>query len=227
MEFDWTPAKCAKNIAERGIDFADVYVGFADPGRKVVRDNRKDYGEARYNMLAKVNGRVFTSPSPNAARSPRSFPHARQTNGSNGVMAKAKVRAVLVDGQAYQKKSDGSLVPLKGKTDWKRLDRQTSAKVEEIADSDPEGAPMSDVEWARAEIVRPEKVAVGIKLDSDVLDWFKGQGKGYQTRINTVLRRFYEVQRKSGRSDRRQRDMGLDTLAPKKTGSPAKAVKRR
>jgi len=59
MEFDWNPAKCAKNIAERGIDFADVVVGFADPGRKVVKDTRKDYGEVRYNMLAKVSGRVF------------------------------------------------------------------------------------------------------------------------------------------------------------------------
>jgi uncharacterized DUF497 family protein len=34
-------------------------VGFADTGRKVVKDTRKDYGEARYNMLAKVNGRIF------------------------------------------------------------------------------------------------------------------------------------------------------------------------
>jgi uncharacterized protein len=59
MEFDWNPAKCAKNIVERGIDFADVIVGFADPGRKVAKDARKDYGEARYNMLAKVDGRVF------------------------------------------------------------------------------------------------------------------------------------------------------------------------
>jgi hypothetical protein len=59
MEFDWNPAKCAKNITEHGIDYADVVVGFADPGRKVAADTRKDYGEARYNMLAKVNGRVF------------------------------------------------------------------------------------------------------------------------------------------------------------------------
>jgi uncharacterized DUF497 family protein len=36
-----------------------VLVGFIDPARKVVRDDRKDYGEVRYNMLAKVNGRVF------------------------------------------------------------------------------------------------------------------------------------------------------------------------
>ncbi len=59
MEFDWNPAKCGKNITDRGIDFADVLVGFIDPARKVVRDDRKDYGEVRYNMLAKVNGRVF------------------------------------------------------------------------------------------------------------------------------------------------------------------------
>ena len=36
-----------------------MLVGFIDPARKVVRDDRKDYGEVRYNMLAKVQGRVF------------------------------------------------------------------------------------------------------------------------------------------------------------------------
>jgi uncharacterized protein (DUF4415 family) len=35
-------------------------------------------------------------------------------------------------------------------------------------------------------------------LDNDVLGWFKSQGKGYQTRINTVLRRYYEAHRKAG-----------------------------
>jgi uncharacterized DUF497 family protein len=59
MEFNWNPAKCAKNIAERGIDFADVVVAFADPMKKVAKDDRKDYGEERFNMLAKVEGRVF------------------------------------------------------------------------------------------------------------------------------------------------------------------------
>ena len=59
MEFDWDPAKRARNIDERGIDFVDVVPGFADPARKVIRDDRKDYGETRFNMLAKVEGRVF------------------------------------------------------------------------------------------------------------------------------------------------------------------------
>jgi uncharacterized protein (DUF4415 family) len=144
-------------------------------------------------------------------------------------MKKTKVRSVLVDGKAYQKKADGTLVPLKGKTDWKRLDRQTSARIEGIAASDREGAPMSDADWARAEIVHPEKVAVGIKLDSDVLDWFKDQGKGYQTRINGVLRRFYEVHQTSGGLDGRhrgaRRDMRLDRLRPGKAHSSTRVVK--
>jgi hypothetical protein len=81
---------------------------------------------------------------------------ARKANsGSNGVMAKAKGRAVLIDGKPYQKKADGSLVPLKGKTGWKRLDRQTSAQVEAIAANDRDGLPMSDEEWAKAEIAQP------------------------------------------------------------------------
>ncbi|WP_081468706.1 BrnA antitoxin family protein [Treponema primitia] len=36
--------------------------------------------------------------------------------------------------------------------------------------------------------VEPVKVALSIKIDADVLDWFKSKGKGYQTRINAVLR---------------------------------------
>jgi len=72
---------------------------------------------------------------------------------SSGVMKKIKARAVLIDGKAYQKKPDGSLVPLSGRTDWKRLDRQTSARIEAIAAADRMATPMSDAEWAKAEIV--------------------------------------------------------------------------
>jgi uncharacterized protein (DUF4415 family) len=38
------------------------------------------------------------------------------------------------------------------------------------------------------EYFRPVKKAVQIRLDADVLAWYKGFGKGYQTRINAVLR---------------------------------------
>jgi hypothetical protein len=70
-------------------------------------------------------------------------------------MSKTKSRAVLVDGRPYQKKADGSMVPLKGKTDWKRLDRQSSVQTDAIARKDRDGRPMTDQEWARAEVIHP------------------------------------------------------------------------
>ena len=43
--------------------------------------------------------------------------------------------------------------------------------------------------WENAKMVTPiTKKAVSIRLDSDVLDWFEDQGKGYQSIINNVLR---------------------------------------
>ncbi len=48
-----------KTLAERQIDFAAVTIGLLDPGRKIARDLRKDYGEERFNMLAKCGPRVF------------------------------------------------------------------------------------------------------------------------------------------------------------------------
>lgn len=47
-------------------------------------------------------------------------------------------------------------------------------------------------DWSGAVVgkfYRPAKEAVSIRLDADILAWFKGQGSGYQTRINEVLRR--------------------------------------
>ena len=50
-----------------------------------------------------------------------------------------------------------------------------------------------------AALPRSNRGARGIqKLDDDVLIWFKGQGRGYQTRINVVLRRYMEAQKKAG-----------------------------
>jgi uncharacterized protein (DUF4415 family) len=47
------------------------------------------------------------------------------------------------------------------------------------------------VDWSKAEVgrfYRPPKKAVTIRLDTDVLDWLKGFGRGYQTRANMLLR---------------------------------------
>jgi uncharacterized protein (DUF4415 family) len=50
--------------------------------------------------------------------------------------------------------------------------------------------------FKEAELRMPRaKPVITIRLDPDLLDWFKAQGKGYQTRINAVLRMYMEAQR--------------------------------
>lgn len=39
----------------------------------------------------------------------------------------------------------------------------------------------------------PRKTAISLRVEQDVLDWFKAQGPGYQTRINAVLRAFRDA----------------------------------
>src|ERR1700677_3900272 len=56
MDFEWSPAKRDRTLAERGVDFSAVLVGFLDPNRKIARDLRRDYGEERFNMLANCGG---------------------------------------------------------------------------------------------------------------------------------------------------------------------------
>lgn len=47
--------------------------------------------------------------------------------------------------------------------------------------------------WEKAKLVKPiTKKAISLRVDSDVLDWFKSQGKGYQSMMNTVLRSYFE-----------------------------------
>jgi uncharacterized protein (DUF4415 family) len=62
----------------------------------------------------------------------------------------------------------------------------------------PPGPPLSKDFWKRARVVFPSpegKVQVNLRLDRDVFVWFKGQGPGHLSRMNAVLRSYYEAQR--------------------------------
>ena len=54
--------------------------------------------------------------------------------------------------------------------------------------------------WASARIVMPPpgKTSIHLRLDSDVLEWFKQQGKGHLSRMNAVLRSFMDAQKGPG-----------------------------
>jgi uncharacterized protein (DUF4415 family) len=50
--------------------------------------------------------------------------------------------------------------------------------------------------WRSAKVVMPVgKTSVHLRLDSDVVDWFRARGKGHQTRMNAVLRAYVEAQK--------------------------------
>jgi len=81
----------------------------------------------------------------------------------------------------------------KGRTDWARLRSMTDEEVERGAAEDADNPGWTRDELAAARLVLPSsggKVPVSIRLDAEVLDYFKGAGRGYQSRINAVLRAY-------------------------------------
>jgi uncharacterized protein (DUF4415 family) len=84
----------------------------------------------------------------------------------------------------------------KGKTDWAAVEALTDEEIAEAVRTDADAVPL-DVDWSEAVLViPPKKKAISIRVDEDVLDFFKQQGTGYQRRINAVLRSYME-QKKS------------------------------
>jgi uncharacterized protein (DUF4415 family) len=81
----------------------------------------------------------------------------------------------------------------KSKTDWARL--MSPEKKGQPSEEHPEFNPSHVVKG----IVRrglkpvPNKELISLRIDQDVIEWFKAQGPGYQTRINSVLRAFRDA----------------------------------
>ena len=82
---------------------------------------------------------------------------------------------------------------VKGGTDWKRLRSLTDKEIRNAVEADPEARPTDVIFWKKAKVALPRpKQTVTIRLDADLLDWLRRQ-KGYQTRINAVLRTYMEA----------------------------------
>lgn len=59
----------------------------------------------------------------------------------------------------------------------------------------PEGPTLGPGFWNKAKVIYPEgiKQQLTVRLDADMVEWFKHKGRGYQTRMNAVLRSYYEA----------------------------------
>ena len=103
--------------------------------------------------------------------------------------------ASLGDGTHIIEYPDGKLERRKSQTDWARLDALTDAEIDASIANDPDWS--DDWNWSEAVLViPPKKKAISIRVDEDVLDYFKQEGAGYQRRMNAVLRSYMQQKRK-------------------------------
>jgi len=103
-------------------------------------------------------------------------------------MNKEDIRTMTLE-EALRKKGDDQ-------TDWEALAREKAAGIE--PEPDPEEG---TIDWSRMQVAMPRpKQPISVRLDADVIDFFKAQGKGYQTRINAVLRSYMLAHAEEGTS---------------------------
>lgn len=105
----------------------------------------------------------------------------------------------------------------KGLTNWERLRTMDDSEID-FSDIPPLGEDF----FKNAIVVMPRvKRMVSIRLDGDVVDWYKGEGPGYQTRMNAVLKAFM----KSSLAEEALRVKVPEKSAAKSTRSPKRKPK--
>ena len=81
----------------------------------------------------------------------------------------------------------------KAGTDWEALRTMSDEEIRAGIKADPHASATDASFWEGAKVIMPQpKRTVTMHLDADLLDWFR-QERGYQVRINAILRAYYEA----------------------------------
>src|SRR6266705_3002235 len=142
------------------------------------------------NRTAKAKSATWSTASSTKRKSSSSAPSVPTAAGSSrrverGAMKEKDITLVSRDD------------PRRGKTDWAKVAKLTDEEIEAAMAKDPAWADYDDAHWSEALLViPPKKKAISIRLDEDVLDFFRREGAGYQRRMNAVLRSFMQQKRK-------------------------------
>ena len=84
-------------------------------------------------------------------------------------------------------------------TDWQRLNKMTDAEITSAAEADTDNLPLDDpfFETARhlppSALLKEAKQQITLRIDADVLEWFRASGSGYQSRMNAVLKAYVQT----------------------------------
>ena len=94
---------------------------------------------------------------------------------------------------------DAMLARGESRTDWAAIEAMTEEELEASIAADPDDA-HEPIDWTQAVAgMPPRKRDIHIRIDEDVLDWFRRACRGYQNRINDVLRAFMESRKRAAR----------------------------
>ena len=167
MYFEWDENKNRQNLLKHDVRFETAALVFDDPHALTQRDQPSD-DEERWITLGAVGAGVVLF-----------VVHTWRERSGEEV-----IRVFRHDPRRRAK----------GK-DMRKLSREQKRDIAAIAAKKEENIDLSEmpevVDWSGAEIgkfYRPPKKSVTMRLDQDVLEWLKAYGKGYQTKVNLLLR---------------------------------------
>lgn len=109
----------------------------------------------------------------------------------------AETKAVLTtQGRVLIEQADGTYNEAGDETDWARLNAMSDEEIERISEEDEEGVPLDDEAWEHAlQAYPPPRDLVMVPVDRDVLAWLKAQDEAFPSRINKILRAYYDAHR--------------------------------
>ncbi|VED11481.1 Uncharacterized protein conserved in bacteria [Escherichia coli] len=179
MEFEWDENKAKSNRVKHGIRFEDAVLLFDDP-QHLSQQERIENGEYRWQTIGLVYGIVVIL----VAHTIR-FESGNELFESS-VHEKQIVKRGIAMSMVKHKRGTSSTLDVQHEAELKAL---TNKSDEDIDYSDI--PPSSDEQWSNAErgkFYRPLKTQASVRIDADVMEWLKRPGKGYQTRLNAILR---------------------------------------
>jgi uncharacterized DUF497 family protein len=169
MRFSWEERKRRLNLKDHGLDFVDAPRVFEGP-TFTFEDDRFAYDEQRFVTLGLLAGIAV------------SIVHTETSSQIHVISFRKATR--------HKKRSSSRI----SKTDWPRLRTMRDRDIKHLPEH-----PEADLEHIVRGIVRQglkpvsSKTSISLRVDADVLEWFRAQGPGYQTRINAVLRAFKDA----------------------------------
>lgn len=166
MNFEWHEVKNRTNMRKHGFDFADAEEMFR--GLLIVEaDTREDYGEVRWRGIGKIRERTTAV-----------------------IFTEPAPETIRIISLRRHIMKNGKNLKRPSRTDWKRID---AMRDEDIDFSD---APELGPDFFKNAIFWPgPKKRITLGVDPDVLIFFRKHGRGYQTTINAVLRKYMEARK--------------------------------